>query len=98
MPSVLSQGAVDSLSNWTVLGNTSFLYVMDFFWGNVSLAVGALLLSIFVGWVWGVAAASVELRLGSKIGARTIRIWGFFLRWVCPIVIFIVLLNLFGVF
>jgi len=98
LPSVLSQGAVDGLSNWTVLGNTSFLYVMDFFWGNVSLAVGACLLSIFVGWVWGTAAASVELRLGSKIGARTIWIWGFFLRWVCPIVIFIVLLNLFGVF
>jgi NSS family neurotransmitter:Na+ symporter len=89
---------VDSLSNWTVLGNTSFLYVMDFFWGNVSLAVGACLLSIFVGWVWGVGSAAVELRTGSKIGDGTVRIWGFFLRWICPIVIFIVLLNLFEVF
>jgi NSS family neurotransmitter:Na+ symporter len=96
MPSLLSQGASEALSNWTVLGNTSFLFVMDFFWGNVSLAVGACLLSVFVGWVWGIAAAGLELRTGSRMAETTIRIWGFFLRWICPVVIFIVLLNLFG--
>ena len=98
LPSVLSQGAVEGLSRWNVLGNTSFLYVMDFFWGNVSLAVGALLLSIFVGWIWGSGDAEGELRQGSRLGEGVVKLWGFFVRWVCPLVIFIVLLNLFGVF
>jgi len=95
LPSVLSQGANQTLSEMSFMGNTSFLYIMDFLWGNLSLAVGALLLSIFVGWVWGVARAGAELRLG---GAGPVRLWGFFIRWVCPVVILVVLLNLFGVF
>jgi len=98
LPSALSQGADTTLSEMTFFGNTSFLYIMDFLWGNLSLAVGALLLSIFVGWVWGVARAGEELRHGSAAGPGLVRLWGFFIRWVCPVVILIVLLNLFGVF
>jgi len=98
LPSVLSQGAVGWLSDMSLYGNTSFLYIMDFVWGNISLAVGALLLSIFIGWVWGVDAAGAELREGSDMGSGTARVWGFFIRWICPVVIFIVLLNVFGVF
>jgi NSS family neurotransmitter:Na+ symporter len=98
LPSALSQGANETLSNVTVLGSTSFLLIMDFFWGNVSLAIGACLLSIFVGWIWGVSKARQELRVGSKISERTLAFWSFFIRWVCPVVIFIVLLNLFGTF
>jgi NSS family neurotransmitter:Na+ symporter len=98
MPSVLSQGANRALSEASFLGNTSFLYIMDFVWGNLSLAVGALLLSIFVGWIWGVDQAGQELAEGSGSRPGLVRLWGFFIRWVCPVVIFIVLLNLFGVF
>ncbi len=97
LPSALSQGAVESLSGMTVFGSTSFLYIMDFFWGNLSLAIGAMLLSIFVGWVWGVAKAGAEFQEGSGITAAGISVWGFFIRWLCPAFIFLVLLNLFGV-
>jgi len=97
VPSALSQGAVKSLGEVSFYGNTSFLYIMDFVWGNISLAVGALFLSIFVGWVWGTDKAADELREGSQLGHRLLRVWGFFVRWICPIVIFMVLANLFGV-
>jgi NSS family neurotransmitter:Na+ symporter len=97
LPSALSQGAVPGLSSWTVLGNPSFLYVMDFFWGNVSLAVGACLLSIFVGWVWGAVPAAVELGEASSAPASLLLPWRFFIRWICPVVILLVLFNLFGV-
>jgi NSS family neurotransmitter:Na+ symporter len=97
LPSALSQGSVESLSTMTFFGVSSFLYIMDFLWGNISLAIGALLLSIFVGWVWGVDRAGAELREGSAVGAVGIRFWGFFIRWICPVIIFIVLLNVFGV-
>jgi len=97
LPSALSQGAVESLGSMTLAGNTSFLYIMDFIWGNLSLAIGAMLLSIFVGWVWGVASAGGELGEGSAITAAGAGLWGFFIRWICPVFIFFVLLNLFGV-
>jgi NSS family neurotransmitter:Na+ symporter len=97
LPSVLSQGANETLSTMSLAGNTSFLFIMDHLWGNVSLAIGALLLSIFIGWVWGVDEAGAELKRGSAFGETSVRIWGFFVRWICPVVIFVVLLNVFGV-
>nr|WP_304621777.1 hypothetical protein [Rhodothermus marinus] len=60
LPSALSQGTVAGLSNmdWLfgadgLLGQHDFLSIMDAIWGNLALALGALLISIFVGWVWG---------------------------------------------
>jgi NSS family neurotransmitter:Na+ symporter len=97
LPSALSQGAVKFLGDMTFFGNSSFLYIMDFLWGNLSLAIGALLLSVFVGWIWGVDKAGAELQQGSSISAGGVRFWGVFIRWICPVVIFIVLLNVFGV-
>jgi NSS family neurotransmitter:Na+ symporter len=95
LPSALSQGTISSLGTMSLWGNTSYLYIMDFIWGNLSLAIGGMLLSVFVGWVWGVSRAGDELRRGSGASEGFIRIWGFFLRWVCPSLIFLVLLGLF---
>jgi len=49
-----------------------------------------------VGWVWGAGPAAESMREGSRASATVGRVWGFFIRYVCPIVIFIVLLNIFG--
>lgn len=106
LPSVLSQGIAPTLSDmsWLVgdegfLGATDFLSIMDAIWGNIALALGALLLSIFIGWVWGVDKAAEEIRHGAGMfrppWAKT---WSVFIKYVCPIVIFIVLLNVFGLF
>jgi NSS family neurotransmitter:Na+ symporter len=97
LPSALSQGAVGALGDLTLFGNPTFLYIMDFIFGNISLAIGGLLLSIFVGWIWGAHRAGQEIREGSGMTLTGVRLWGFFIRWVCPVVIFIVLLNVFGV-
>jgi NSS family neurotransmitter:Na+ symporter len=100
IPSALSQGAVPALGGekFNVLGQTDFLSLMNFLWGNLSLAIGALLTSIFVGWVWGRVGAGEELQAGSKIGKGGTDIWFVFVRYICPVVIFIVVLNVFGVF
>ena len=105
LPSALSQGISPTLSDmsWLVgadgfLGQTDFLSLMDAVWGNFSLAFGALLISIFVGWVWGTKNAVAEIREGSNLSDRGQRVWGFFIKYICPVVIFIVLLNVFGVF
>lgn len=97
LPSALSQGAVSWVSK-PVVGEMKFLSLMDFLWGNISLALGAFLLSIFVGWVWGAKYAQEEIGRGNP-GFRTWAPgWGFLIRFVCPITIFIILLNLFQIF
>ncbi len=97
LPSALSQGAVAWLSK-PIAGNMEFLSLMDFLWGNISLALGAFLLSIFVGWIWGAKYAAKELARGNPGFAKWARLWGFLIRFVVPIFIFIILLNLFKVF
>lgn len=105
LPSALSQGAWPLVSDMSPIfgedgffGQKDFLSVMDFVWGNLALAFGALLISIFVGWVWGPKEAQAELMEGSTSPALLGRVWAVFIRYICPLVIFVVLLSLFGVF
>ncbi|MEJ2636794.1 MAG: sodium-dependent transporter [Calditrichia bacterium] len=97
LPSALSQGASVTLSKPLLFGK-EFLSLMDFLWGNISLALGAFLLSIFVGWVWGAKYAAQELSLGNSKFAKWAPVWGFFIRFIAPITIFVILLNLFNIF
>jgi len=102
IPSALSQGASDFFSNFHLLperlSGQDFLSHMSFVFGDFSLAFGALMLSIFVGWVWGAKNASDEIQEGAPGFAKSRKIWGFLIRWFIPIVVFLILLNLFGVF
>ncbi len=97
LPSALSQGAISWFSQ-PIAGGLEFLSLMDFIWGNISLALGAFLLSIFVGWVWGVKHASDELATGNPNFRKWVPLWGFLIRFLAPISIFIILLNLFQIF
>lgn len=106
LPAALSQGISPALTDmtWLVgesgfLGATDFLSIMDAIWGNISLALGALLLCIFAGWVWSTASAAEEVRSGAGgFTPGAARVWGFFIKYICPLVIFVVLLNAFGFF
>ncbi len=97
IPSALSMGASAGLSNWEfkLIGQKGFLSIMDFIWGNFSLALGALLLCLFVGWVWGASSALDELRSGAPEFSWLGEGWKWLIRVVCPIIIFLILLNLF---
>jgi NSS family neurotransmitter:Na+ symporter len=102
VPSALSNGATDFWTNFGVLParltDADFLSHMSFVFGDFSLAFGALLLSIFVGWVWGAHKAADEIAEGSSFFARTRGVWVFMIRFFIPAVIFVILLNLFGAF
>ena len=102
LPSALSQGASDFFTNfgWLPrrLTSADFLSHMSFLFGDFSLALGAFLLSIFVGWVWGAHKAADELEEGAAGFARTRGLWIFMIRYFIPVIIFIILLNLFGIF
>lgn len=101
IPSALSAGAAAPLTDmtWLVgeggfLGMTDYLSIMDAIWGNLSLAFGALLISIFVGWIWGARNAAAEMHEGSNLTPTGEKVWSFFIKFVCPIFIFYVLLNI----
>jgi NSS family neurotransmitter:Na+ symporter len=102
IPSALSQGATNFFTEFSILptrlSSPDFLGHMSFLWGDFSLAFGAFLLSIFVGWIWGAANAAKEIESGSPFFSKTKSIWIFMIRYFIPIVIFMILLNLFGIF
>jgi len=102
LPSALSQGASEFFTNFAFLpqrlADPDFLSQMSFVFGDFSLAFGALLLSIYIGWIWGAKNAALELAEGSRFFKGFFTVWIFMMRYFIPIVIFIILLNLFGIF
>jgi NSS family neurotransmitter:Na+ symporter len=102
VPSALSQGASAFFTDFGLiparLVDPDFLSQMSFLFGTFSLAFGALMLSIFVGWVWGVDKATAEIREGSPSFVKIQKLWAFMIRYFIPVIIFILLLNLFGIF
>ena len=96
LPSALAQGGTTFFSEQVSLfGQTGFFSIMDYIWGNVSLALGALLISIFVGWAWGAGQAVEELQQGSEDFFRgwIAQTWIVALKYVCPIVIAIIFVG-----
>lgn len=99
LPSALSQGTVGFLSEMDFLGQTDFLSLMSYVFSDLSLSTGGLLLCLFVGWVWGTRNAAEEIKAGTPSSvARWLFGWEFLIKFVCPVVIFVVLLNVFGIF
>ncbi|MEX2115447.1 MAG: sodium-dependent transporter [Bacteroidota bacterium] len=99
IPSAMSQGTIEFLSSMNFLGQTDFLSLMSFLFSDLSLPIGGLLICVFVAWVWGASNAFEEVKLGA--GPFTIRLlglWKFLIKYVCPVIIVLVLLNVFGVF
>jgi len=102
IPSALSQGSSEFFTNFGLLPerltSPDFLSQISFIFGDFSLAFGALLLSIFVGWVWGAGKAADELEVASTFFQKTRSVWIFMIRFFIPVVVFLILLNLFGIF
>jgi len=97
VPSALSQGGSEFFTNGiSLFGQTGFLNVMDYIWGNLSLGIGALLLSVFAAWVWGVGSAIEEIQQGSgdTFTGTLPKVWTIFLKYVCPIGIVIIIGNI----
>ncbi len=88
VPSALSQGANDTLTNMVGGG---FLNLQNIIWGNFSLSIGALLICVFVGWKWGVPAARASLE-GGGFALPAAGMWSFLIRFVCPVAVAIVLI------
>ncbi|MCB0489134.1 MAG: sodium-dependent transporter [Cyclobacteriaceae bacterium] len=106
VPSALSHGASDTFTNmsislpWTdaIIG---FQNIVDYFFGTFFIVVVALTTCVYVAWKLPINNIISELDQGSpafKAGNFASNAFVFFIRYVCPTVILLVLLNMMGVF
>lgn len=105
IPSALSAGGSEWLTNLSIFGKTGFLDIMDFIFGTVIIVLISLLCSVYVGWIWKPKNAINEILQGSPHFTRPLvgnltqaKIWTVFVRFICPIIIFVVLMDMLGLF
>ena len=95
-----ASAAVAALRKLHITKTKSFMDIMDAIFGTLLVIIIALLCSVYTGWVWGLKNAVGEIQKCSPHFTRKIAggvplsmIWGIFIQFVCPIVIFIVLIK-----
>jgi neurotransmitter:Na+ symporter, NSS family len=105
IPSALSSNGSAFFTdiNFTVFGNRieGFMGVLDYFFGTFFIVVAALATCVYVAWKMPIENIVSELDKGSpefKAGSFASNAFVFFIRYVCPLVILTVLLNMMGVF
>ncbi len=97
VPSALS---FNVMQNNTIFG-LNFFDLLDFITANILLPLGGLLTAVFVGWIWGFDKVLANLKEGSEVifekSFWTITFWKFFLKYLSPVLIFIVFLHSLGI-
>ncbi len=84
IPSALSTGGVAFLTKINLLGAVAFIFA------NLSLVIGAFLICLFVGWIWGVKNAVKEISSPAE-SFKIKSLWVFSLKFLSPIAILIIL-------
>lgn len=101
LPSALSQGNIEFFSNFGLipasLTSPDFLSQMSFLFGDLILTIGALLLCIFIGWVWGAEKAVNELNIGSPSFKYFSKLWVILIKYIIPIIVLVILLGIFKI-
>jgi len=85
VPSGLSNGGIEIFTKW------NFMKHMDLVFGNIVLALGGLILSLFVGYVWKIKNALKEISSGNTL-FRLKSLWVFNIKFLAPVVIIIILI------
>ena len=72
---------------------------MDFIFGTFAVIVICLMLALYTGWAQKITDYADELAQGAPGFKGPYRAaWMFFIKWVCPIVIILLILNTIGLF
>ncbi len=109
IPSALSTGAVEGLSSIQVnfLGviKTGVMDIFDYLFGSLFMMLVVLSTCIYTGWFIKIEVLVDEIeqgmpsfKTGKILGVPIYKIWMFMVRFVCPVIIGLVILNMVGVF
>lgn len=93
VPSALSYSVLGDIS----IFNLSIFDALDYLVSNILLPLGALLISIFVPLKVKKQVLKTELLDYSTLGAWVFHVWFFIMRYVIPIVIIVVFLDVTGI-
>jgi NSS family neurotransmitter:Na+ symporter len=93
IPSALSCGGVKFLTELPVL-KMGFLDLWNTIWGSLALAIGALFIALFVGYVWKTSNALKEITAeGTKF--KLASLWIIALKYISPVLILLILIGIF---
>lgn len=111
LPSALSYGGSEFFTNMSIPridgGYTSngWFGIMDYYFGSLFIVIVALATSVYVGWVMKIEDIKTEIDDGSTLFSKPLVgnisiaiIWKFFIKFVCPVVIALVFLDMTGIF
>lgn len=84
------------LSDFTLFG-LNFFNLFDYVSSNIALPLGGMGCSIFVGWLVDKKFIKAQLTDNGMFRFRMLQTLVFFLRWICPLAIFLIFLNSIGV-
>ena len=93
IPSSLGQGVWSHIR----LFGRDILDNVDFLASNILLPFGGMMMCIFIGWVWGVDKALVEVTNGGKVSFPLKTFWVVMIKYVAPLAIFIVFVQATGI-
>lgn len=108
IPSALSGGAVEWFSTMHVnilgIGKTGFMDIMDYLFGTLFMLIVVLGTCIYTGWFMKINKLIDEIELGtpgfktgSILGIAPYKIWVGLVRFVCPVIIILVVLSVMGI-
>lgn len=93
IPAALSYGV---LGDFTIFNKTVF-DLSDYLVSNILMPIGALLISLFVAFKIPKKILLAELSSGSTIGKKIFALWFLTIKYVAPIAIIIVFLDVIGI-
>ena len=85
-----------SLSDFTIFG-LNFFNLFDYTSSNICLPIGGMGCSIFVGWLIKRNFLEIQLTDNGDFKFKFMGVLVFFLRWICPLAIFLIFLNSIGI-
>ena len=93
---IMGIGSVLSFNIWSDVKwfDKTFFELLDYLTANIMLPLGGLFIAVFAGWLMREDSSRDELKTTEKSYA----IWQFLVRYVSPVAVLIVFLNVIGVF
>jgi NSS family neurotransmitter:Na+ symporter len=108
LPSALSNGGVEFFSSLhiNVLGTEKkgFMDIMDYVFGTLFMMIVVLATCLYTGWFMKTSQLVDEIEIGSPgfktgkiLGISPYLVWVYTIRFVCPIIIILVVLSVLGI-
>jgi NSS family neurotransmitter:Na+ symporter len=108
IPSALSNGSVDMFTSLhiNILGTEKkgFMDIMDYLFGTLFMMVVVLATCLYTGWFMKTSKLVDEIEFGAEgfksnkiMGVVPARLWVFTIRYICPVIIVLVVLSVLGI-